>query len=91
MVLAAKRPGFLHAENVNRSLNETYEAGVAPRVVADVTNGLFSQRAAELAKANPLARSQDSAGESFHGAGFGLDHVQGDAFGGTRADPRELA
>ncbi len=59
MIFASKRTGFFHAEDIHRPLDETHQAGVAPRVAANVTNGLFSQRTAEPTKANAFARLED--------------------------------
>ena len=88
---SAKGTSFLNAQDVHGAFDDADERGVAARVGAESAGGLLSERAADFAKFNLRAGTEDGVGEIFDDGGIGLDQMQGDALGGTRTDAGQFA
>ena len=86
-----KVPGFLELRmSTGRSTTQTSDASRRGSA-ASVADGLFRQRAADLAETDALAGVEDGLGQLLDGARFGLHQVQGDAFGRARPDAGQRA
>jgi len=91
MILSAKRARLFDAENVDRLFHDTNQRGIATRVRAEMAGIDFGERTADLAKRDAVASGGNRFGEVSDRHGIRLHQVQGDTFGGARADSRQLA
>jgi hypothetical protein len=90
VIFAAVGARFFDADDIDRPFHQADEGRIASRIGADVALGFLRQGSANVAGTHLIARVENGFGEVAHGPGLGLDEVQSEPFGGSRADPGQL-